>query len=94
MTIRVFLVEDHRMVREALCEVLQKELDIEVVGEAGDARDALEQVRQLRPDVVVSDILTLAPALAGRGFSYSKSVFAPGCCFKSVGPTRRGDCCL
>jgi two-component system NarL family response regulator len=56
MTIRVFLVEDHRMVREALCEVLQKELDIEVVGEAGDARDALEQVSALRPDVVVLDI--------------------------------------
>lgn len=56
MTIRVLLVEDHRMVREALCEVLQKEPDIEVVGEAGDAREGLKQAVELGPDVVVLDI--------------------------------------
>jgi two-component system NarL family response regulator len=56
MTIRVLLVEDHRMVREALCEVLQKVPDIEVVGEAGDAREALKQAIDLNPDVVVLDI--------------------------------------
>ena len=56
MTIRVLLVEDHRMVREALCEVLKKVPDIEVVGEAGDARDALKQAAELKPDVVVLDI--------------------------------------
>lgn len=56
MTIRVLLVEDHRMVREALCEVLQKVPDIEVVGEAGDAREALKQAVDLNPDVVVLDI--------------------------------------
>jgi len=50
------LVEDHRMVREALCEVLQKVPDIEVVGEAGDAREALKQAIDLNPDVVVLDI--------------------------------------
>jgi DNA-binding NarL/FixJ family response regulator len=55
MTIRVLLVEDHRMVREALREVLTKLPDIEVVGEAGDARDALEQAAALSPDVVVLD---------------------------------------
>jgi two-component system NarL family response regulator len=56
MTIRVLLVEDHRMVREALCEVLRKVPDIEVVGEAGDAREALKQAAELKPDVVVLDI--------------------------------------
>ncbi len=56
MTIRVLLVEDHRMVREALCEVLKKVPDIEVVGEAGDARDALSQACALAPDVIVLDI--------------------------------------
>jgi two-component system NarL family response regulator len=56
MTIRVLIVEDHRMVREALCEVLKKVPDIEVVGEAGDAREALAQAAALVPDVVVLDI--------------------------------------
>jgi DNA-binding NarL/FixJ family response regulator len=56
VTIRVVLVEDHQMVREALREVLVKESDIEVVGEAGNAREALRQVKVLQPDVVVLDI--------------------------------------
>ena len=56
MTIRVLLVEDHRMVREALRDVLTKVQDIEVVAEAGDAREALEQVRTIVADVVVLDI--------------------------------------
>jgi two-component system NarL family response regulator len=56
MTIRVLLIEDHRMVREALCEVLQKVPDIEVVGEAGDAREGLKLAIELAPDVVVLDI--------------------------------------
>jgi len=56
VTIRVLLVEDHRMVREALCEVLKKVPDVEVVGEAGDAREALKLAADLKPDVVVLDI--------------------------------------
>ena len=56
MTIRVLLVEDHRMVREALREVLTKVPDIDVVGEAGDASDGLAQAHALQPDVVVLDI--------------------------------------
>jgi two-component system NarL family response regulator len=56
VTIRVLLVEDHRMVREALRDVLTKVPDIVVIGEAGDAREALEHARTLTPDVVVLDI--------------------------------------
>lgn len=56
MTIRVLLVEDHRMVREALRDTLAREPDIEVVAEAGDAASALEQARELTPDVIVLDI--------------------------------------
>ena len=56
MTIRVLLIDDHRLVREALREALDKISDIEVVGEAGDAQTALEQFRTLRPEVVVIDI--------------------------------------
>jgi two-component system NarL family response regulator len=54
--IRVILVEDHRMVREALRDALAKVPDVQVVGEAGDAASALEQTRLLSPDVVVLDI--------------------------------------
>ena len=56
MTIRVLLVDDHRLLREALRAVLESVADIEVVGEAGDARTALEQSRALKPEVVVIDI--------------------------------------
>jgi len=56
VTIRVLLVEDHRMVREALRDVLTKVPDITVIGEAGDAREALQHARALAPDVVVLDI--------------------------------------
>ncbi len=56
MTIRVLLVDDHRLVREALREMLEKVADIEVVGEAGDARTALKECRILKPDVAVVDI--------------------------------------
>jgi len=44
------------MVREALSEVLKKVPDIEVVGEAGDAHEALKLASDLKPDVVVLDI--------------------------------------
>ena len=54
--IRVMLVDDHKLVREALSSVLQKETDIDVVGEAGDGATALQLVGRLRPDVVVMDI--------------------------------------
>jgi two-component system NarL family response regulator len=56
MKIRVLLVEDHRMVREALREVLMRVADMEVVGEAGDAQDGLAQALALAPDVIVLDI--------------------------------------
>lgn len=54
--ISVLLVDDHRLVREALRDALAKEPDIDVVGEAGDASTAFERARSLRPDIVVLDI--------------------------------------
>jgi len=56
VTIRVLLVDDHRLVREALRDMLSREADIEVVGEAGDAASAFKAVDDLKPDVVVLDI--------------------------------------
>ncbi len=55
-SIRVVLADDHRLVREALRAVLERERDIVIVGEAADGRDAFKQVREMRPDVVVLDV--------------------------------------
>jgi DNA-binding NarL/FixJ family response regulator len=56
MSIRVILVDDHKMMREGLCALLSGVHDIEVVGEAADGRSALDLVRTLSPDVVVMDV--------------------------------------
>jgi DNA-binding NarL/FixJ family response regulator len=56
MPITVLLVEDHRLVREALRDTLDKEPDIQVIGEAGDANSAFERAHTLNPDLVVLDI--------------------------------------
>jgi DNA-binding NarL/FixJ family response regulator len=56
MTIRVLLVDDHRIFREALRILLAQMPDILVVGEAGDGQQAIELARQLVPDIVCMDI--------------------------------------
>ncbi len=56
MNIRVFLVDDHEVVRAGLRAWLEMEPDIQVVGEAGTAHEALEKVEAARPDVVVVDL--------------------------------------
>lgn len=55
MAITVLLVDDHCLVREAVRDVIARELDITVTGEAGDAAGALERAGSLMPDVVVLD---------------------------------------
>jgi DNA-binding NarL/FixJ family response regulator len=56
MTIRVFLVDDHALVRVGMRMILSAETDIEVVGEADSGEDALPQIRRLKPDVVLCDL--------------------------------------
>ncbi len=53
---RIILVDDHEVVRLGLKSLLERHPQFEVVGEAGSARDALEQVAATEPDVVVMDI--------------------------------------
>ena len=57
MAIRVLIVDDHSIVREGLRMFLARAPDLEVVGEAADGAKAIEQARELRPDVVVMDLL-------------------------------------
>jgi two-component system, NarL family, response regulator DevR len=52
---RVFLLDDHEVVRRGLCELLERESDIRVVGEAGGVQEALRRIPASRPDVVVAD---------------------------------------
>ena len=54
--IRVFLLDDHEVVRRGVRDLLDAETDIDVVGEAGTAVDALARVPALRPDVAVLDV--------------------------------------
>jgi two-component system, NarL family, response regulator NreC len=56
MKIRLLLVDDHQVVRSGLRMLLASESDVEIVGEAGTAREALEAVRLLKPTVVLMDI--------------------------------------
>jgi len=54
--VRILLAEDHVVVREGVCQFLERESDLVVVGQAGDGKEAVELTRQLKPDVVVMDI--------------------------------------
>lgn len=54
--VRVLLADDHAVVREGLRELLSEWPQLEVVGEAADGIEAVEQARRLRPDVVVMDV--------------------------------------
>ncbi|MEU7019054.1 response regulator transcription factor [Streptomyces sp. NPDC046203] len=54
--VRVFLLDDHEVVRRGVRDLLEAEPDIEVVGEASNAREALARVPATRPDVAVLDV--------------------------------------
>ncbi|WNM40308.1 response regulator transcription factor [Micromonospora halotolerans] len=53
--IRVFLLDDHEVVRRGLADLLQSSGDIEVVGESGSAQEASRRIPALRPDVAILD---------------------------------------
>ena len=56
MTTRLLLVDDHAVVRSGLRMLLENERDVEIIGEASSARDAIEATERLKPNVILMDI--------------------------------------
>jgi two-component system response regulator NreC len=56
MSIRILLADDHAITREGLRSLIEKQSDIEVIGEAEDGRKAVCLVRELLPDILITDI--------------------------------------
>ena len=54
--IRIVVIEDHYLTRFSICKALQQKNEIEVVGEAGNARHGLIMLKKLQPDVAIVDI--------------------------------------
>src|SRR3954466_8642046 len=77
--IRVFLLDDHEVVRAGVREMLQHDGDIEVIGESGSAVEASHRIPALRPDVAVLD----ARLPDGNGIDVCRDV-------RSVDPTIKG----
>lgn len=62
--LRVLLVDDHQLFRSGIKALLARQADIEVVGEAADGIDGVQQAKQLRPDIVLLDLHM--PGVGGR----------------------------
>jgi len=73
--IRVLLVDDHAVVREGLRAFLQLQDGLEIVGEAGDGAEAVDEAQRLAPDVIVMDLVM--PGLDGVGAMRELRVRAP-----------------
>lgn len=54
---RIMIVDDHNLFREGLAAIIRQEPDIEVVGMVGTVQEAVEAVRQLKPDIVLMDFI-------------------------------------
>ena len=63
--VRVLIVDDHEMVRSGLRRMLEREAEIDVVGEAADGEEALREIERVQPDVVLLDMRM--PGLDGVG---------------------------
>jgi two-component system chemotaxis response regulator CheB len=73
--IRVLVAEDSITVRKRLVEVLSSDVDLEVVGEAGDGRSAIELCQRLRPQVMTLDMMM--PAMSGLAVTEYLMAYCP-----------------
>jgi len=54
---KILIADDHPLLREALCQVFSNQKDMEIVGQAGNGEEAIDLASQLKPDIVVMDIM-------------------------------------
>jgi two-component system response regulator NreC len=85
--IGVLLADDHETVRHGLKLLIEREPDMEVIGEAGDGRAAVERAAALRPDVAIVDISM--PEMNGLAATRAIRAAAPGTAVVAL--TRYGD---
>jgi PAS domain S-box-containing protein len=74
--LHVLLVDDHEVMREGLAALLAEQTDIEVVGQAGNGREAADLAHRLRPEVVVMDVAM--PVMAGDEATRQIKLHLPG----------------
>src|SRR6185503_7382075 len=55
-SLRIFLADDHTVMREGLKSLVNAQADMDVIGEADNGRATLQKVRELQPDVIILDI--------------------------------------
>ena len=73
--IKIFLADDHSMLRDGLKMILENEEEFNIVGEAGDGREAYEMIEKLKPDVAILDISM--PSMSGIELSRHLKKFLP-----------------
>lgn len=56
MSVKIFLADDHQIIREGLINLLKKQPDFEIIGEAEDGHAAVKKTKALKPDIVIMDI--------------------------------------